>query len=356
MMRGLPMDFSHDKNTFTIDNQYMFGESFLVAPVTAEMYYKAKIPGEAIPSKNLISPDGQTGGLQAEYFEGADFNKKVNTRIDSVIDFSWSGGPPAKCPIDNYSVRWTGELRTDEAGKYEIGVLTDDGARLWLDNELIIDAWKPQAAAYYSAVQELSANKKYKIKLEYFQGGGDAVIKLSWKKPSQQLKEGSGQTMKSVPVYLPQCEGWYDFWTGKFFEGGQAIQRETPIDIMPLYVKAGSIVPMGPFKQYSTEKPEDPIELRIYTGADAEFVLYEDENDNYNYEKGVYSTIPFNWDEKDQTLIIGKRKGEFPGMLQERDFQIVWVKAGHGTGVEIAAQCDEMVRYAGETVVVKRKQ
>ena len=179
MMRGLPMDFSHDRNTFSIDNQYMLGGSFLVAPVTNEMYHKAKIPGEAIPSKNLISPDGQTGGLQAEYFEGADFNKKVNTRIDSVIDFNWSGGPPAKCPIDNYSVRWTGEFRTDEAGKYEIGVLTDDGARLWLNDELIIDAWQQQAMTYYSATNKLAANTKYKIKLEYFQGGGDAAIKLS---------------------------------------------------------------------------------------------------------------------------------------------------------------------------------
>jgi len=354
LMRGLPMDFSHDMTTFTIDNEYMFGQSILVAPVTDEMYHKAKIPGEAIPSKNLISKDDQVGGLQAEYFEGTNFTKKVNARVDSVIDFNWSGGPPAKCPIDNYSVRWTGELRTDEAGKYEIGVLTDDGVRLWLDDKLIIDAWKGQAASYYSGQMELTANKKYNIKLEYFQGGGDAVIKLSWKKPSQQAAESDHQAVKSVPVYLPQCKGWYDFWTGDFHKGGQTIERETPIDIMPLYVKAGSIVPMGPFKQYSTEKSEDPIELRIYTGADAEFVLYEDENDNYNYEKGIYATIPFSWDEKSQTLTIGMRKGDFPGMLQKREFRIVWVKEGHGTGVEIAAKCNEKVRYVGERVILKK--
>ena len=354
MMRGLPMDFDHDRNTFIIDNQYMFGGVFLVTPVTAEMYHKAKIPGEPIPSRNLIAPVGQTGGLHGEYFEGTDFNKKVNARKDSVIDFNWSGGPPAKCPIDNYSVRWVGDLLTDEAGEYEIGVLTDDGARLWLDNELIIDAWSHQGAAYYSSQQELTANKKYKIKLEYFLGGGDAVIKLSWKKPSPQVKESGIQTVKSVPTYLPQCEGWYDFWTGEFHEGGQTIERETPIDIMSLYIKAGAIVPMGPFKQYSTEKPEDPIELRVYTGADAEFVLYEDENDNYNYEKGIYSTISFHWNEMAQTLTIGKREGEFPGMLRERKFQIVWVKKGHGIGVEVASKIDQIVNYMGEAVVVKR--
>jgi len=356
LMRGLPMDFSHDKNTYSIDNQYLFGQAIMVTPVTEEMYYRAKIPGEPIPAKNLISRDGQAGGLYGEYFEGTDLDKKMNARRDSVIDFNWSGGPPAGCPIDNYSVRWTGKILTDEAGKYEIGVLTDDGARLWLGGELIIDAWKGQAATYYSAQKELAANKKYKIKLEYFQGGGDAIIKLSWKKPSHQVEVLDKQSVKSVPVYLPQCEGWYDFWTGEFFSGGQKIEREAPIDIMPLYVKAGSIVSMGTYKQYSTEKPEDPIELRIYTGADAHFVLYEDENDNYNYEKGIYATIPINWDEKSQTLTIGKREGEFPGMLQEREFRILWVKEGHGTGVEITAEIDKVIRYAGEKVVVKRTE
>ncbi|UCE08548.1 MAG: DUF5110 domain-containing protein, partial [bacterium] len=136
--------------------------------------------------------------------------------------------------------------------------------------------------------------------------------------------------------------------------GGQTIERETPIDIMPLYVKAGSIIPMGPFKQYSTEKFEDPLELRIYTGADAEFILCEDENDNYNYERGIYTTIPFYWDEKSQILTIGKRMGSFPGMLKKRELRILWVKKGNGTGVEIDSDIDEVIRYAGEKVIIKK--
>lgn len=123
---------------------------------------------------------------------------------------------------------------------------------------------------------------------------------------------------------------------------------------MPLYVKAGSIIPLGPFKQYTTEKPEDPIELRIYPGADARFILYEDENDNYHYEKGIYATILFQWDEKSQTLTIAKQKGEFPGMLKEREFLIVWVKQGHGTGVEVTSEIDEVIKYRGEKVIVKK--
>ena len=89
---------------------------------------------------------------------------------------------------------------------------------------------------------------------------------------------------------------------------------------MPIYVRAGSIIPMGPFVQYSTEKPADPIELRIYRGANGKFTIYEDENDNYNYEKGKYATIPITWDEKKQTVTIGKRTGSFAGMLQDAQF------------------------------------
>ncbi|WP_321332126.1 TIM-barrel domain-containing protein [uncultured Bacteroides sp.] len=160
-------------------------------------------------------------------------------------------------------------------------------------------------------------------------------------------------TIKSTAVYLPESQGWFDFWTGEKYTGGKQISRQTPIDILPLYVKAGSIIPMGPTMQYATEKKEDPIELRVYTGADANFILYEDENDNYNYEKGIYSLIPIHWDEKTKTLTIGKRKGEFPGMLQKRTFRIVFVSQNHGIADEVTAQADRVVYYSGTSVLVK---
>jgi alpha-D-xyloside xylohydrolase len=124
-------------------------------------------------------------------------------------------------------------------------------------------------------------------------------------------------------LYLPKAK-WYDFWTGAATEGGQAIDAPTSIDSIPLYVRAGSIVPMGPDLQYSTEKPADPIEVRVYRGADGAFTLYEDENDTYNYEKGVHATIPFLWDEARKTLTIGDRAGQFPGMLATRTFRVVF--------------------------------
>lgn len=152
-------------------------------------------------------------------------------------------------------------------------------------------------------------------------------------------------------VYLPQAK-WYDFWTGVAVEGGRAINAITPLDRLPLFVRAGPIVPLGPDGEWSTEKAADPIELRIYTGADADFTIYEDENDTYNYEKGVYATIPLHWDEASRTLTIGERKGQFPGMLGDRSFRVVFVRENHGVGVNPAGEADKIIRYSGKAVSV----
>jgi len=153
-------------------------------------------------------------------------------------------------------------------------------------------------------------------------------------------------------VYLPGRCSWVNFWTGETITGGRAITANAPIDILPLYVRVGSIVPFGPGLQYATEKPADPIELRVYRGADGGFTLYEDEGDNYNYERGAWAAIPFAWNEAKQTLTIGKRSGEFPGMLKERAFNIVWVSEGRGAGVSFAEKPDAVVHYNGDAVTV----
>jgi len=159
-------------------------------------------------------------------------------------------------------------------------------------------------------------------------------------------------TIKTRQLYLPKGADWIDFWTGEKYSGGQKIVKETPIDIMPLYVKAGSILPIGPKVQYATEKKWDNLEIRVYPGADGEFTLYEDENDNYDYEKGAYSTITFKWDNEKKTLTINDRQGSFPGMLTERKFNIVKVAAGTGTGMDAVTTYDKVVTYNGKKVVV----
>ena len=128
---------------------------------------------------------------------------------------------------------------------------------------------------------------------------------------------------KTTTKYLPKGAAWYDFWTNKQYKGGQDVTLETTLDRVPMFVRAGSILPLGPEMQYVGEKAWDNLELRIYPGANGSFTLYEDEGDNYNYEKGQYATITFQWNDKARTLTIGERKGSYPGMLQKRQFTIV---------------------------------
>ena len=215
MMRALVMDFAEDKKALDINNEYMFGKSFLVCPVTEPMYVKTK--------------------------------KDETKYVD---------------PVENFS------------------------------------------------------------------------------------------KVKSTLVYLPAGTQWFDFWTGKSFNGGQTIEKKTPIDILPLYVKAGSIVPWGPEVQYASEEKADDMEIRIFTGADGEFTLYEDEGDNYNYEDGVYSTITFKWNDVAQTLTISDHQGEFPGMLHERQFRLVLVNETSGTGLTESTPV-KTVSYTGKAVSEK---
>lgn len=161
--------------------------------------------------------------------------------------------------------------------------------------------------------------------------------------------------VKSKEVYLPKGADWFDFWTGDYMPGGQKVAKEVPLDILPLYVKAGSIVPWGPAVQYADEKKWDNLEIRVYEGANGEFVLYEDENDNYNYKNGVYSTIRFSWNNKKKTLTIEDRKGSFPGMIANRTFNIVFVNSEQGIGAELSVAYDYVVSYSGKKVTITKK-
>ncbi len=143
-------------------------------------------------------------------------------------------------------------------------------------------------------------------------------------------------------LYLPSGK-WYDFWTGQATEGGKAVDVAAPIERIPLFVRAGSIVPLGPDVEYAAEKAADPIELQVFKGADGNFTLYEDENDNYDYEKGVHATIPFHWDDARQSLTVGDRTGAFPGMLTNRTFRVVWPGS---------TQPAKVIEYTGREVVV----
>jgi alpha-D-xyloside xylohydrolase len=154
-------------------------------------------------------------------------------------------------------------------------------------------------------------------------------------------------------VYLPAGVSWIDFWTGKTYTGGQTVDASAPITTMPVFVRAGSIIPYGPQVEYSDEK-NDPIELRVYPGANGAFTLYEDEGDNYNYEKGAYSTIPISWNDSTRVLRIGKRAGSFTGMTKEHTFRVMWVSSGHGVGEPSTSDPDVLVHYRGTPLSIRQ--
>ena len=174
--------------------------------------------------------------------------------------------------------------------------------------------------------------------------------------PSMMVSPVTQEGATNRSVYLPGQGAWYDFWTGKQETGGQRIDAAAPIETMPLFLRAGAVLPMGPVVQYASEKPAAPLEIRVYRGADGAFTLYEDEGDNYNYEKGRYSTIPLIWNEAAGTLTIGACNGKFPGMLKERTFRVVFVDEGHGAGSGDTEHVDQVVGYNGKAVVVAAKR
>jgi hypothetical protein len=160
----------------------------------------------------------------------------------------------------------------------------------------------------------------------------------------------SGATSRNV--YLP-AGTWYDFWTGQTIAGGRSITAAAPVETMPLYVRAGAIVPLGPEILYSAQKA-DPIEIRVFTGANGAFTLHEDEGDNYNYENGSFATIPITWNEATQDLTIGPTSGSFPGMIASRTFNIVWVGQNHGSGGAVTSAPDKAIPYTGASVTLNK--
>jgi alpha-D-xyloside xylohydrolase len=156
---------------------------------------------------------------------------------------------------------------------------------------------------------------------------------------------------RTKQVYLPGGE-WYDYWTGKAAAAGR-VAADAPFDEIPVYVRAGSIVPYAPAMQYVGERASDPTTLYVYAGANGSFNLYEDQGTTFDYEKGAFSEIPIRWDDTTATLTVGKRTGSFDGMLDRRTFQVVLVSKAHPAGVSPTPAPLKSVQYAGAEVRVK---
>ncbi|RZJ08983.1 MAG: DUF5110 domain-containing protein [Rubrivivax sp.] len=353
MMRGLAMDFPDQPALRKLDDTYMFGPAFLVQPITRAMFNPEPPPAATVPPDVLRTPDGQRG-LLLEYFDGINFDRPASSTVDTVVDHHWPDPPLGSIPpglkgLSNFSARWTGELHVVEGGDHELGIEGDDGFRLLLDDQLVVEDWSFGAPRYRGKVMTLRAGQVLKVRIEFFQGGGRRKLRLAWRTPAQRREAAEAQRIvdQRQATLLPAGTDWFDFWTGEQHTGGSRVDRDYTLQHFPLFVRAGSVLPLGPVVEHTGEKPEAPWEIRIYPGADASFTLYDDDGETYRYERGERATTLLRWDEARRSLHIGTRQGRYPGMVAHRTLN-VRLMAAPGQ-----AEQTRSVNYQGQAAEVR---
>jgi alpha-D-xyloside xylohydrolase len=215
---------------------------------------------------------------------------------------------------------------------------------------MVINSWDNIDDTHFEGAVDLPADSRVSLVIEHSQPKSETSgLLVDWEYPG--LAREFWSTDGTFTRNLPRGANWINFWTGAQSRGGGQIRERVPLERIPLDVRAGAILPLGPDLQWTGEKPADPLELRIYPGADGRFALYEDAGEGYAYEHGAFTTIPFEWDDAAGVLSIGARVGAFPGMLEQRTFHIVRVRPGHGIGID-PAPADRIVAYTGQAVSV----
>jgi len=358
LMRALPMDFPDDKETYAIDDSFLFGPSLLVHPVTRAMYNIQPSAPTLVPASALRSKDG-TAGLNVQYFEGENFETPRGKTVDEKIDHTWPDPPLAELPpglngLSHFSARWEGGLIAPEDGEYEIGLTANDGMRLVLAGETVIDEWNRAATRTRVVRRTLKKGEHLEVRLEFSHPEGGRAFRFVWRTPTELKRDAAALSAPkdlTMRTYLPAGAEWYDFWTNQRYAGGTTAVRDAPLDIVPLYVRAGAIVPMGPVMQYATEQPDAPYEIRVYPGADGDFTLYEDDNETYAYEKGQSASYDLHWNDKKRTLTVGARHGAFAGMTKKRTLNVVVVDAAN-TGKNVSSRNSRTVVYTGRSLVL----
>jgi alpha-D-xyloside xylohydrolase len=195
---------------------------------------------------------------------------------------------------------------------------------MWLDDRLAVDEWAVGGARFKGQVMRLREGQVLKVRVDFFQAGGGRVLRLAWRTPAQRREQAEAQRKidQRQATLLPVGTDWFDFWTGEQHKGGRSVERDYRLDQFPLFVRAGSVVPLGPVVEHTGEKPDAPWEIRIYPGADAGFTLYDDDGETYRYERGERTTTALRWDDARRTLHVGGRQGHFPGMVARRELNV----------------------------------
>ena len=303
LMRSLVMEFPDDPKVANMSDEWMMGDSLLAAPVL-----QSASPVEVVSSNWLKTDDGQTG-LRAAYFANENlsgdpaFKRTTRTLISTGV----KKAPRRVFRAEHFSVRWTGTMEVPASiGEVKLETLEDDGARVWIDGARVIDAWGPHSSSTTEASATLTAGVPHGIRVEYQQLGGDAHIQLLGQSTATNL---NFSVVRSV--YLP-AGNWFVFDTNHSLAGNQTIQTTAALNEIPVYVRAGSILPLAPVIQHTSELPGGPLELQIYPGKDATFTLVEDDGKTLNYQKGKIRRTIFKWDDASGTL-KWKCDGDYSG-------------------------------------------
>jgi alpha-D-xyloside xylohydrolase len=328
-IRPLALAFPQDPLTRDKPMSYMFGQDLLVTVVDRPFEYASENIQEFLPSHAIRGRRAPAARL--EYFEGDAFQKKVSERLTDDLRMSWSGDLPAALSGKPYSTRYTGIIVAQEDGPHEFVVMGKGAIRFWFGGKLVVDASGLQAAAdgasgavsfkehtgdsRHRFVVALQEGRHYDFRLEQRQKAADTVsLWVEWITPSQRRKMALPAS-KSVATYLPKGERWYDFETGRSFEGGQEVATAIRLDHMPIFVRSGAILPLTPGRMRA-HAPLTEMQLRVYPGRDGAMEIYDDGGDGHGHLVGEKARIPVNWDDKSRVLTLGARKGSFPGMAR----------------------------------------
>jgi hypothetical protein len=291
------------------ESQYLIGHSLLVAPVT-------QIGVTTVPASWLTTTNGQAG-LNAFYFSNTNLSgTPALTRVDTNIDFNWgTGSPGGSVGSDYFSARWIGNISIPvSAGDVTLAATSDDGVRVWVDNQLCLGNWGPNDSATTESTLILKAGQTHQLQVEYLELTANAIISLKWRGASAQQS-----------VWIPPGN-WISAWTGALLKGPTTILDNAPLEHIPLYVRSGSIFALAPQMQYTGQLPWDPITLDVYPSTTEvdQTSLYEDDTLTTAYKQGQFrNTTVKTWADdgnKTVSVAIGAAVGNYANAPAQRSW------------------------------------
>jgi alpha-glucosidase (family GH31 glycosyl hydrolase) len=332
--------------------QYLFGDDILVAPMNvSELGEIRPVPGDM-----LWTEDGQPG-LKGEYFDNQTLSgAPAVTRVDETVAFDWGPRwPMVDLPQNNFSVRWTGKLGpVPVSGVYTLATTSDDGSRLWVNGEQVVDAWRDQSETTQYGEIELEAGRTYDVRLEYYENSGDAVCRLGWSLPS----EGGREAARNV--WLPPGE-WEDLWTGDIVAGPKTTRVQAPLERMPMWVRRGGLVLTAPQAQYTAELQWDRITVEAFPPATGEVrrELYEDDGISPDYQMGAFArtALTLTGTGEGARLAIAPVKGPYGGVPASRTWTMRFhLRAGQSVQRVTVNGRERAVGEGGVTLLAPSEQ